>query len=116
MPHANLAAMHRRMADRLGPRVSLRHKKDGLYHDLSWDHARRSADAAAAGLVALGVKAGDRVAILSENRVEWPLADLACLSAGAVDVPMHAPLSAKQVAYQLAHSGAVGVIVSGQEQ
>lgn len=116
MPNANIAAMHRRTAARLGPRAALRFKQNGLYHDLSWDAYRQVCDAVAAQLVALGVEPGDRVAILSENRVEWLMADIAALSAGAVDVPMHAPLSAKQVAYQLAHSGAVGVFVSGHEQ
>lgn len=115
-PESSLPALHRATADRLGMRVALRHKKDGLYHDLSWSDCRTAADAAAAGLVALGVEVGDRVAILSENRVEWPIADAATLSAGAIDVPMHAPLSTSQVRYQLGHSGAVGVFVSTLDQ
>lgn len=115
-PESSLPAMHRATAERLGPRVALRYKKDGLYHDLSWSEYRTSADRAAAGLVALGVEPGDRIAILSENRVEWPIADLATLSAGAIDVPMHAPLSMAQVRYQLEHSGAVGVFASGPDQ
>ncbi len=59
----------------------------------------------------MGVGLGDRVGILAENRHEWLTADLAVLSAGAVDVPMHAALAPAQVQYQLAHSGARGVIV-----
>lgn len=116
VPYSNLPAMYRATADRLGPRVALRYKQDGLYHDLSWSDSRTAADRAAAGLVALGVEVGDRVAILSENRVEWPIADMATLSAGAIDVPMHAPLSKTQVLYQLEHSGAVGVFVSHLDQ
>src|SRR5947208_3141508 len=108
--------MHRHTAERLGPNAAIRHKQLGLYRDLSWSEVRRAADLAASGLIALGVKAGDRVALLSENRVEWIVADLAILAAGAIGVPMHAPLSPKQVAYQLAHSGAVGAIVSSAEQ
>ncbi len=114
--HSSISAMHRHTADRLGPRVALRYKRNGLYHDLSWNDYRRASDEAAAGLVALGLRPGDRVAVLSENRVEWLMADIATLAAGAVNVPMHAPLSAKQAAYQLAHSGAIGVIVSGRDQ
>jgi long-chain acyl-CoA synthetase len=116
VPHANLSAMHRATAHQLGPRAALRFKKHGLYHDLSWLEYRLAADNAAAGLIALDVELGDRIAILSENRVEWPIADLAALSAGAIDVPMHAPLSSSQVLYQLQNSGAVGVMVSGPEQ
>lgn len=111
--HVNLSATYRETADRLGSRVAIRHKRHGLYRDLSWAEVRRAADLVASGLMALGVRPGDRVAILSENRVEWIVADLAIVTAGAVGMPMHSPLTPNQVAYQLAHSGAVGVFVSG---
>lgn len=113
---ANIAVAHRRVAERLGPRAALRFKRDGIYRDLSWNDYRRQADRAAAGLIELGIEPGDRVGILSENRWEWLVADIAILSAAAVGVPMHAPLTGLQVAYQLAHSGARGVIVSGPAQ
>jgi long-chain acyl-CoA synthetase len=83
---------------------------------LSWTDYRRQADWAAAGLISLGVQPGDRVAILSENRFEWLIADHAVLSCGAADVPLHAPLAAAQVEYQVGHSESRGIIVSGQIQ
>lgn len=101
---------------RLGPKPALRYKRHGTYHDLSWSEYRRQADEAAAGLIGLGIEPGDRIAMLSENRYEWLIADHAVLSTGAVTMPMHAPLSAKQVAYQAGHSGSLGIIVSGAEQ
>jgi long-chain acyl-CoA synthetase len=113
---SNLPTMHRRVAQRLGPRPALRFKRHGLYHDLSWDDYRRQADAAAAALIVLGIEPGDRVGLLSENRTEWLIADIALLSAGAADVPMHAPLAPRQVAYQLGHAGARAVLVSDQAQ
>ena len=113
---SNLCAMHRSQAERLGPRVALRFPEHGLYHDISWDSYRRQADQAAAGLIGLGVQPGDRVAILSENRFEWLIADHAILSAGAADVPLHAPLAPAQVAYQVGHSESRGIIVSSQAQ
>src|ERR1041385_5325971 len=113
---SNLSALHRATAERLGSRVALRHKRDGLYSDISWAEYRSYADRAAAGLIALGVKPGDRVAIVSENRWEWLGTDHAILSARAINVPLHAPLTAPQVQFQLAHSGAVGVFVSNQAQ
>ncbi len=58
------------------------------------------------GLRALGIERGDRVAILSENRPEWAIADLAILAAGAVVVPIYPTLPAAQVAHILADSGA----------
>ena len=48
-----------------------------------------------------GIQPGDRVGLLAENRVEWLLADMAIMAAGAVNVPPHAPLGARQVQYQL---------------
>ena len=62
------------------------------------------------------LRPGERVAMLSENRYEWLVADHAILSTGAVTVPMHAPLSATQVAYQIGHSDSRGILVSNQEQ
>ena len=76
------------------------------------DEVRR----AAAGLAHFGIRRGDRVAILSENRLEWALADWACLCTGAVDVPIYSTLPAAQVAYILEDSGASLVFVSDAEQ
>ncbi|HVS33871.1 MAG TPA: long-chain fatty acid--CoA ligase [Thermoanaerobaculia bacterium] len=64
----------------------------------------------------LGVKPGDRVAILSENRPEWTTADLAILAAGAVSVPVYPTLLGWQIEYILNDSSSVAVIVSNEEQ
>ena len=76
------------------------------------DEARRGS----AALARSGVQRGDRVAILSENRVEWALADWACLCAGVVDVPIYGTLPAAQVSYILKDSGASLAFVSDAEQ
>jgi long-chain acyl-CoA synthetase len=116
MAFSNLSDMHRSQCRLLGPRTAVRFKRDGLYHDLSWTEYRWLADRAAAGLIELGVNAGDRVAILAENRYEWLIADEAILSTGAADVPLHAPLAPRQVEYQVGHSQSRGIVVSGQHQ
>lgn len=67
------------------------------------------------GLRAAGVEAGDRVALLSENRWEWMVADFGILTAGAVSVPIHPGLTARQTAYILADSGARVALVSTPE-
>ena len=64
----------------------------------------------------LGIKRGDRVAILSENRPGWLVADFACLAIGATDVPIYPTLPAKQLVYILQDSGAVAVFVSTAPQ
>jgi long-chain acyl-CoA synthetase len=68
------------------------------------------------GLGALGITAGDRVAIIAESRPDWLIADLAVLTAGAVTVPVYPTLSSPQVRYILADCGARAAIISTREQ
>jgi long-chain acyl-CoA synthetase len=112
----NLVELHRRQAERYGPRVALRFKRHGLYHDYPWDRYRADVLACACALIDAGVRPGDRVGLLSENRVEWLVADLGLLAAGAVNVPPHAPLPAAQVQFQFADTGAAWLFVSTREQ
>jgi long-chain acyl-CoA synthetase len=116
LDYCNISIAHRAQAERFGSRPALRFKQDGRFQELSRTDYRRQVDQVTAGLVSLGIKAGDAVAILSENRVEWLIADLAILSLGAVNVPLHAPLSSSQVEYQLGHSQAKAIFVSNQTQ
>lgn len=116
MSAKTLPQLFRQQADRLGPRVALRTKQHGLYHDLRWHEFRDQVSACAAALIAHGIMPGDRVAILSENRLEWLVADMAIFCAGAVNVPLHAPLSARQIHFQLDNAGAKWIFVSNQAQ
>jgi long-chain acyl-CoA synthetase len=116
MSACNLTALFRRQAERLGPLPALRHRRHGLYHDLSWEEYHTQALACAAALALAGVAPGDRVGLLSENRPEWLFADLGTLTAAAVTVPPHAPLSARQVQFQLADAGVSWLFVSSREQ
>jgi long-chain acyl-CoA synthetase len=63
-----------------------------------------------------GVVAGDRVALLSENRWEWAVADFAVLAMGAVDVPLYQTLTPEQMGFMLNNAGAKVIIVSSKEQ
>src|SRR5262245_17382637 len=116
MTDRNLAEVHRTRAERLGLRPAVRHKRDGRYGDMTRAGYRRQALACAAALADAGIRPGDRVAVLSENRVEWPLADLGILTAAAVNVCPHAALSARQVQFQLADAGVRRVFVSNAAQ
>lgn len=112
----NLAELLHRQSDRLGPRPALSWRKHGCYRHLSWQAYFELARACAAALVAAGIAPGDRVALLSENRPEWLITDMGILLAGGVNVPPHAPLTARQVAFQLADAGARWAFVSTSEQ
>ncbi|HLN30654.1 MAG TPA: AMP-dependent synthetase/ligase [Gemmataceae bacterium] len=116
MKYRNLPEMHRRQANRLGSRPALRYKRHGLYHDISWEQYRADALACAAALVDAGIKPGDRVGVLSENRVEWLIADMAILTAGAVNVPPHCPLSARQIHFQFEDADVRWAFVSSVDQ
>jgi long-chain acyl-CoA synthetase len=116
MSYRNLPEMHRCQAERLGRRPALRYKRRGIYHDLSMEQYRADALACAAALVDVGIQAGERVGLLSENRLEWLIADMGLLAAAAVNVPPHAPLSARQIQFQLADAAVRWLFVSNQEQ
>jgi long-chain acyl-CoA synthetase len=116
MEYRNLAAVLRQQADRLAGKPALRFKRHGSYQDLSWEQYRGDVLACAAALVDAGIQIGDRIGLLSENRAEWLLADMAILTAGGVNVPPHSPLTARQVHFQLEETETRWLFVSDQEQ
>jgi long-chain acyl-CoA synthetase len=97
-------------------RAALRYKVDGRWRDLTHQDLTRQVQHTALGLRELGIQAGDRVAILSENRFEWAVSDFACLNSGIVDVAVYPTLNPKQIAYLLNDSGAVAVLASDATQ
>jgi len=95
---------------------ALQVKVKGRYTPISsrtvGDRVRR----VALGLQELGIQPGERVAIFSENRPEWAIADFACLTASLTDVPLYPNLPPEQAAYILNDSGAVAIFVSDAVQ
>ena len=65
---------------------------------------------------AWGIQPGDRIALLSENRPEWPIADMASLLLGAVTVPLYTTLTAEQTAFVLNDSGCRAIFLSSDQQ
>jgi long-chain acyl-CoA synthetase len=99
-----------------GRPAAYRSKVAGRWQPIAHREAAQRVQHVSLGLCDLGVCAGDRVAILSENRPEWAFADYACLCARAADVPIYTTLPAKQIEYILRDSGAVAVFCSNAEQ
>ena len=91
---------------------ALQFKQGSRYVPVSHREIERRVRHAALGLATLGVKPGDRVGLLSENRPEWAIADYACLTSGVTDVPIYPTLPADQIAYILRDSGAVAIFGS----
>src|SRR5436309_1653902 len=96
--------------------AALKSKRDGRWVDVSVPEFRDTVRHFATGLRLLGIKPGDRVAILSENRPEWAMADFAILANAAVTVPIYPALLGWQIEYILNDSGSVAVICSTDEQ
>jgi long-chain acyl-CoA synthetase len=88
----------------------------GAWRSLTHQELAQRVQRAGLALKRLGVRRGDRVAILSENRPGWLVADFACLAVGASDVPLYPTLPARQLDYILKDSGAVAIFVSTAPQ
>src|SRR5438270_6100326 len=108
----SLPAMFFDQAARLGDKPFLWAKRDGRYRSISWAAAARDVRRLALGLRSLGIGQGERVGLVSENRPEWVIADLAIMSAGAVTVPAYVTHTVDDHRHVLANSGARAVIVS----
>ena len=88
---------------------------DGSWSDVTCAQVAGQVRSAALGLIAEGIQPGDRVAILSATRYEWPIIDFAILSIGAVTVPIYETSSAEQVKFVLSDSGAVAAFAETDE-
>src|SRR5262245_48339066 len=104
-----LIDVFQRRVERSGNRTALRHKADGQWKGVTWQEWGVASREIAAGLLELGVNPGDRVALLAETRVEWPMFDTGVLQAGAVVVPIYPSSTPEQCEHILRDSGAVAV-------
>ena len=103
-----------RTVDRSAENVML-YKSGAAWQSISSRALYRDCRAVAVALQKWGITRGERVAILSENRPEWAIADFAALLAGMVDVPIYSTLTPEQTAYILKDSGARAIFVSKAE-
>jgi long-chain acyl-CoA synthetase len=96
--------------------AALRFKREGRWHGITHTQLKERVVHASLGFRELGVGPGDRIAILSENRPEWAIADYASLLVRAADVPVYPTLPARQIEYILRDSGAAAICVSTAAQ
>ena len=88
------------------------YRSEGKWHNIPAPTFVERVKNVALGLAALGIRPGDRVALLSENRPEWSIADLAILSLGAINVPIYTTQALDQIEYILSDSGAHAIFIS----
>jgi len=111
----NLVSMFLTRAEERGDAPFLWAKRDEHWQSISWNEAARQVAALSGALLDMGLVAGDRVALVSENRPEWLIADLAIMAARCVTVPTYTTNTVRDHAHILGNSGARAVIVSTQK-
>ncbi len=116
MQEFTINEMFKNSVQKYGGKAALSSKIDGSYQDISYDELDNRVKYFCLGLIELGLRKGDRVALLSENRPEWAISDLAILAAGGVNVPMFWTLTPAQVEYILRDSAAKIICVSNKGQ
>ena len=111
----NLVELLFARADARGEAPFLWAKREGAWHPISWAEAVRQISALAESLRRIGLKDGDRVMLVSENRPEWCIADFAIMAAGCVTVPTYTTNTERDHLHILDNSGARAVIVSNDK-
>ena len=111
----NLVALFLKRARGKGDAPFLWAKREDKWRSTSWTEAARQVASLAASLKRIGLQPGDRVALVSENRPEWLIADLGIMAAGCVTVPTYTTNTTRDHAHILGNSGARAVIVSNQK-
>jgi long-chain acyl-CoA synthetase len=111
----NLVRLFLDRADELGERPFLSAKRGGRWQSQSWREAAEHVCLLAEALRALGLEDGDRVVLVSENRPEWAIADLAIMAAGCITTPAYTTNTERDHLHILENSGAKAVIVSSRK-
>ena len=111
----NLVELFLRRADAHGDAPFLWAKRGGKWQPLSWAEVARQVCTLAQALVGLGLKPGDRVLLVSENRPEWLIADFAIMAAGCITVPAYVTNTERDHLHVLDNSGAAAVIVANEK-
>lgn len=106
----------RNRVKKYGDRLAVEKKLRGVWQQASWNQYYERARAVGLGLYELGVRKGDRISLLSENRLEWLYSDMGALGIGAVVVPIYATLSNEEVEYIVNHSDSKVFIVENKLQ
>jgi len=111
MKKDNLVRLFRRQAWKQREAVAIRHRRDGLWQSISWKRWEDEATAVASGLLALGLKPGETVGLLSHNCGAWLVSEVGVLMAGGVPVPIPIGLTEAELGHVMTDSHARMVLV-----
>lgn len=101
----NLSQIFRNQASKYRDRMAVEKRRHGIWDSWSWNQYYEKAKAVGLGLYSLGIRKGDRVALLAENRLEWLAADMGIIGIGACTTPIYVTLLAHDIAYIINNSG-----------
>ncbi len=113
---SSFPALFFQQVDAQGDRVALRRKEYGIWNRITWKEYGQMVREAAAGLLAMGLERGDRVAILGDNRPEWLICNLATMSIAGATCGVYSTNAPEQVAYVVGHSESAVLFVENEEQ
>jgi long-chain acyl-CoA synthetase len=97
-------------------RIAVEKKRDGKWEQATWNEYYDKSSSLGMALVEAGVKKGDRIALLSENRLEWLFTDMGTLGIGGVVVPIYTTLTAEEIGYIIENSESKVLIVENRDQ
>ncbi len=116
MSSTTVVALFEKSVKRFSDRILLWEKKQSGYEGMTYRQACARVEAFAGGLLALGVRKGDRIATIAEGRNDWVISELGILTAGAIHVPLSVKLgSGAELAFRLTHSESSIVVASGTQ-
>jgi len=110
----NIGKLFSSIANKYPDKEVLFYKHEGKYHGIKFKEFLEQVKCFAIGLEAIGFKQGDRLALLSENRPQWLICDLATIGIGGIDVPLYTSITPSQIEYTMNNSGAKILVVSSE--
>ncbi len=116
MEERTINQVFRNRSDRFKDTIAVEKKLGGVWESASWTEYYERSRATGLGMYELGVRKGDRVSLLSENRLQWLYTDMGTLGIGAVLVPIYTTLTAEEAEYIVENSGSKVLIVEDAEQ
>ncbi len=112
----NLGEIFWNLVEKHPQKIGFSYKEKGVWKKITYGEMGKGVKDFAMGLLSLGYQKGEKLAILSENRIEWAITDLAAISISVIDVPIYSTNPPSKIEYILADSEARGIVVSSQEQ
>ena len=112
----NINQVFKSRVKKYGEKIAVEKKLNGIWQSSTWNEYYNKSRSCGLGLYSLGIRKGDRISLLSENRLEWVYTDMGTLGIGACVVPIYTTLIAEEVEYIVSNSESKILIVENKVQ